>query len=155
MSFSRSLCHWSHDIWILKPRAMFSQRGGLRDCAPRLTQRLAARNAPGDCLFPQEAFYPDIYHILIDTNFILLILLFHILPFCLANGDAQVTINTNTCLYSQPVGINMYCYVHPFLKTAAYRLKGIKLGLRDTSVRPSSWDRTKPHTAGLPWWSRG
>ena len=125
---------------------MFSQRGGLRDCALCLTHRLAARNAPGDYLFPREAFYPDVYRILMNTNFILLVSLFHILSFCLANGGAQVTINTNMCLYSQPVGINMYCYIHPLLQTAASLTEGVKLRLRDISVETFSWDSTKLHT---------
>lgn len=40
-----------------------------------LTPGLAGGDARGDCLFPREASYPDIYHILINADFLLLVLL--------------------------------------------------------------------------------
>lgn len=110
-----------------KSLEMFSQGGGMGDSALCLTHGLAGKNAQGDCLFPWEAYYPDIYHILINKNSTLLILLFHNLNFFLSCKWRH------TCEYKHhyaPVEINMSFYVHPLLKT--YHTEGIKLSLRNT-----------------------
>lgn len=112
-----------------KSLEMFSQRGGKGGSALCLTHGLAGRNARGDCLFPWYAYYPDIYPTLINTDSTLLVLLlFHILNFFLSCKWRH------TCEYKYqyvPVEVNMYCYVHPLLKTAAHCTEDRKLGVRN------------------------
>lgn len=120
-----------------KSLEMFSQRGGKGGSALCLTHGLAGRHAPGDCLFPWYAYYLDTSPILIKTNSALLVLLlFRILNFFLSCKWKH------TCDYKYwyvPVEENMYCYVHPLLKTAAYCAEDRKLGLRNTPVVTFYW----------------
>lgn len=123
---------------------MFSQRGGTGDFALCLTPGLAGRNVQGDCLFLWDAYYPDIYHILINTNFPLRVLLLCPLLYFFLSCQWR-----HTCEYKHqygPLWINMYCYVYSLLKTAAYCTEGIRLGLRNTPVVTFYWSHWKLHT---------
>jgi hypothetical protein len=132
-----------------KSLEMFRQRGGMQDFTLCLAHSLTVcvhtspgRNAGEDCLFPWEAYYPDIYHILINTNSALLVLLqFHIFYFFFSHKWR------NTCDYPQhqvPMGINMH-------RLIPYCTKGMKaetesqLSWPSTGLWTSSYHGWKAH----------
>ena len=115
-----------------KSLEIFSQRGGMGGSALCLTPGLAGWDARGDCLFPWEAHYPDIYHILINTDFPLLVFL--LCPALYFFLSCKWRHTREYKHHYAPLWINMHCSVHSLPKTAAYCTEGVRRGLRNTPV---------------------